>query len=265
VYAVRRAAFRALGRLRDGVVLALHATALAELDDPRLRARAAEAFGWIPADREDLYENLRSTRERLGRDVDRRVRTALEQAVRGRVERRTTAAALERVRSVRGAEDNSDVLGAWAFGDALAQLGDDDTHRALRQHLAAADLPRHTSFWIGRLMKAVDESWQERIKEQPTLWLPWKGEIRVGRGRAHLTGGASIELTYAVWARANHTGGEQHAWGGSLRARETDAATLAEAGPFELEVECGARGKASARRAHDADAAVIGVGPFPGS
>jgi hypothetical protein len=263
-YGVRRSAFRTLGLVRRGAVLAFHAEALAKLENPSFRVRAAESIGWIPTDRDDLFEMLGNTRDGLASDVDHRVRTTLKRALKSRMERHTTALALERVRSVRGADGAIDVLSAWPFGEALAQLGDDDTHRSLRDYLAATELPRHVRTWIRRLLKAMDDSWRKRVKEQPESWIPWNGAIRIGNGRAQLPNGRALELTYAIWAKPAGSPGEKHAWGGSLRLLGPWSYDLGEAPSFEIEIEGGARGTVFATRVQGSDVVIVGTGPFPG-
>jgi hypothetical protein len=172
------------------------------------------------------------------------------------------AHALNRVRTVRE-ETNLAVLTTWPFGEALGQLGDDETLRLLRDHLAAEDLPRHVRFWIQRLIKATEKGWQKRAKDLSPSWSPWTGEIRTGRGWLHLSGGDAVEVFYAVWAKPAGSPGKYHSWGGTLRLEESRGYDLLGSQNFELEIEAGARGTVLVTRVNERDVVVVGSGVFP--
>lgn len=231
-FGVRRAALRALARLSpESLAMAVSAWARAGLEsenpDPwtvEIRQRAAEASVWLTAESnggvsaDELLKILRG-------DAEPAVRTAADRATDSRRKRRYAALYLERVCAVQG-QTNSEILSAWPYGAALAQIGDDESVRTLQDRMDAASLPPNVRHWLRRIIEATEEHWQKETRDWPEPWLAWPGRIEEGDGSALLSDGREIPVHYSLWQRAPASLDQRGSWGGALRAIPED--------PFKL-------------------------------
>lgn len=211
-YAVRRSAYRSLARLSSESLAATCITWTGEEAGVELHQRAAEAIGWLSSGREqgvfrELYECLTTDPEPV-------VREAADRAWRERRERLWAEEYLSYVCAVEG-QTNEEMLSAWRYGQALAQLGDDKCAEVLRTHLATPSLPPHVRYWIQRITKDINDRWRKVTKEWPEPWLAWEGTIERGEGRLVLSDGSVIAIHYSLWEKPAATPSQKHSWGGA--------------------------------------------------
>jgi len=210
-YAVRRAAYRALGHVsRKTLHVLCEVGAQAARGD--VRQRAAEGCIWLGDD--DLSgEVTRRTLNVLSTDREPSVR---DTATRVRVERRErlwAAGYLDKVCDVDGV--GVDVLDVWAYGQALMRVGDDVTLRRLEHRIKDAQLPPHVRHWLGRIHKAVCQRWDKVTADWPEPWTMIEGRLDAGTAEVETSDGTSRSIPYVLWSRpARNLDEETGSWGG---------------------------------------------------
>lgn len=176
-YGVRRAAFRAMGRIDQN---RLHSVCTgwallteANVEPPKrpyaidMRRRAAEAAAWLePIPSNGPIANLAS-------DQEPDVRATFARCRQERQERRWAKSYLARVLTV---HDNASLLTAWKYGRALERTGDDETLQHLRER-RRQDLPPGVRYWLGRLIKKLRARWDKATREWPEPWFARRGRL----------------------------------------------------------------------------------------
>jgi len=209
LYAVRRLAYRSLAHLAPDALLPL-CRGWADAPIVALRQRAAEAAVWIEAHAEFAQTLL----DQLRGDVEPLVREAMVRARSERRERFWAERYLAHVSAVSGA--NEEIIAAWPYGQALTQLGDDETLRALRRRLSE-EPPYHLRFWLQRIVDGVEKRWRDVTKTWPEPWIPLEGKLDVGDGYVETSSGERLPVQYTLWAQpARNIDAEVDRWGGSL-------------------------------------------------
>lgn len=201
-YAVRRAAYRGLGRATPRV-LAGACTLWQASADADWRRRAAEASGWLAHDASvnadehaRLYQALRTDPERIVR----------EDAERARREWRTRAWANElsqRLLEPRewAAWGNDIVMSLWRTGEAFVRLCNDASLREVREYLRQA-MPRHARSWLTRLYEEGQKAWKEVTEKWPEPWGELGVSYSVGTGEWDLGDGPEASRFTYISARS---------------------------------------------------------------
>ena len=177
-YGVRRAAYRALGRV-DPTGLNSLCVSWASLTENQvlaaerpfvvdLRRRAAEGTAWLSS------TQLRGVLADLESDPEPEVREAFTRCQRERREREWAQKYLQDVLAV---QDEVSLLRAWRYGMALQQTGDDDVLEQLEQHRRRVKLPPGVRHWLGRLTKAIRSRWDEQTRNWPEPWFARQGRL----------------------------------------------------------------------------------------
>jgi HEAT repeat protein len=176
-YGVRRAAFKATGRLSPDRLRSV-CTAWALLTESSvqpaerpyaidMRRRAAEAAAWLePFPIEGPIADLAS-------DPEPEVRATF---ARCRRERRERDWATVYVRNVLAACEDASVLTAWKYGRALERVGDDEALERLEQR-RRGELAPGVRHWLGRLIKKLRTRWDEVTRGWPEPWFARRGRL----------------------------------------------------------------------------------------
>lgn len=263
IYGVRRAAYRGLVRLAPETLLATCAAWQAG-KDVLLRERAAEAIGWFEPDTA-MHESIVAVEGMLLSDPEPTVRETAVRAVRDRREREWARQCVARVRDARGGSQSA-ILGAWPYGQALRQIGDDESLRALSVGLADSGLPTHVRHWWEQLMKGIEEHWQKVTGKWPDPWRKWEGKIEEGEGQIIVDTDATISVHYRLWYEPAATLSDAGSWSGTGEVRDRNERIDLEEYVLQLEDRrCGTIlvSSASFASAEGQTFAFSGQGQFP--
>jgi len=213
IYAVRRAAYRAMSKV-SSEALDSHCVEWSKgsTDD---RCRAAEAAGWSSEEGEE--RNDTAVIARLKVDPEPSVREAATRALSERRDRLWADEYVAKVLAVRGT-GNDDVLEAYRYGQALVRLGDDEHERRLKDHLASVDLPPHVQHWLSRLVDQIKKRWQNVTQEWPEPWLSWGAEVEELDGELVLDESKCVEVHFSLWRKMRTTPSGFTEWGGAVRS-----------------------------------------------
>lgn len=218
-YAVRRSAYRGLAR-QSPISLYTDCLSWTNLKKPEenpmeLRKRAAEAFGWLDTSNDQISaEDLENLYQVLQTDPEKIVRETISRSIEERRQRLWAEQYLHVVMSVQ-ASPNEEVMNAWCYAEALAQIGDDGCIEALRNHLQN-DLPPHIRYWIDRLIKTLDKNWRKITEKWPEPWFAWDGLIEQGKGKAIISENEIIAIEYSIWHQRASQPLEANSWGGAM-------------------------------------------------
>lgn len=209
-FGVRRAAYRGLGQQFPETLGSLCAAWIGA-DLLHLRVRAAEAAAWLPDHTTAL--NVTDVYSQLQADREPAVRKAVERARQEHRERSWTSSYLARVRQGFG-EDNAAQLEAWAYGQALARIGDDALSEELHQ-LADAFVAPHLHYWLEDLAENVDKHWHDVTRDWNEPKLTAAGVIERYEAIAILSDGRELPIRVALWAHPAAEPTLTPAWGGT--------------------------------------------------
>ena len=210
VYAVRRSAARAWAELdRDG--LEARVAEWLDAESRELRARAAEASGWLGSDDQPSLDN--AVLRKLSVDHERLVRDAADRA-RDELRNRDWAAAhLEDL-----TRPDADDPGGWALrrhrtSAALAAAGDDHDLVKLAELAAEPGVPPNVRHLYRRTEAALKDRWGKTMAKWPEPWLAWEGRVEHACGTLRL-GGTERRVELSLWlAPPRFDGPSRHDWG----------------------------------------------------
>ena len=219
VYGVRRAAYRGILRLAPATLLATCAAWRAG-DDVLLRERAAEAIGWLEPDAA-LHANIMAVQDLLLSDPEPTVRETALRALRDRRERQWAQECVARVRNASGGGQTA-ILRAWPYGQALRQIGDDDSLRTLTVGLDDENVPLHVRHWWEQLIKGIEERWQKVTEKWPDPWRKWDGKIEEGEGQIIIGRDGTVAVHYRLWYEPALTLSDASSWSGTGEVQGRD-------------------------------------------
>lgn len=156
VYLIRRAAARNLAKKDMGRLRAV-ADALAVAADPESKVRAVEAAVWL-----DDREAFADFQKRARQDREEKVRSAAREAERDRRRVELSRDYVSRILST----PNGEVLAAWHYGQALQEIGDDDTSHRLDEAMLEPELLPNKRAYLQHLRDKVTKEWQEWEKKR---------------------------------------------------------------------------------------------------
>jgi hypothetical protein len=263
-FLVRRSAARSLCRLDMERIMKL-------IDDYWrsgsivLREHAAELSAWVPIDDETELDN--SFLRKLAIDPERRVRDAARRS-RDELRRRTWALDLRRfVTDVEG-DGNDWVLKKFAYGTALAKVGDDEDEAFLSEFARLPEIPPNVRHWIRRVVKDLEKQWRETTRKWPNSWRPWSGRMEVVMGELSV-GNFRMQGRIHLWWRPSETTSDLPTWGGAGEVRvETLSAeygAMFDTGKATLKVDGRAETDVLIVHASGAEITFHGSGPYPTS
>ena len=150
VFLVRRTAARALARLSQDE---LHTVVdrLSREEASRLRTHAVEAASWLIP-----LNQFREYFERARQDCEKQVRLA---AIRSLHDRQTRDRAYRYLQIILSAKPDA-LIGAWRYGQAIIDLGDDDVIHQL-QEASGSDEPFHKRAWCHWLAEKTEKRWKD--------------------------------------------------------------------------------------------------------
>jgi HEAT repeat protein len=260
VYAVRRAAMRALLlvdlRAFTGTCLAWY-----ESKQPELRARAAEAIGWLPKSEEKQFCRMFN---QLSTDVEPSIRPLAERSRTERFERRWADSYADRVRAVTGKNGNAEVFQGFIYGGGLSRLGEDYHVQQLAAHLAQSDLPLHIRYWIRGIAKAINKRWEKVTREWPQPWLSWDGTIEELEGSVVAETG-EITVHFSLWRKMREDLNLPSEWGGALWSTRGES-LWRRAALQDLHMRIPGRRDAYGRITYQSSSGLVvfeGSGPYP--
>ncbi|MEM7118066.1 MAG: HEAT repeat domain-containing protein [Chloroflexota bacterium] len=258
LYAVRRAAFRGLARQSPHILL-VDSLSWAESPSVEFRKRAAEAFGWLDLeDDEANTQAIKELRQKLRTDREKTVRETLKRTEEESRHRMWAKEYLSIVTNVKG-ETNEEILDAWCYAEALAQVGDDSTIEVLRNHIAKNDLPANVIYWLQRIIKMLEKNWRKTTEKWPEPWLVWNGSITQGHGKAYVSEGQFVEIEYSIWHQRASQPKDFHSWGGSMWPIPLGQARRVQ----KIELQNGGEGKIHATNISNERVIFSGTGPYP--
>ena len=203
-YAVRRAAYRAAARCSpDRLAEVIREwTAWNQHGREGPRRLAAECAGWLDHGSDN---NIRALRW----DQEPAVREAYERSMSERDERERAMSYEQPVLAVASADA---VVGAWRYGVALSQVGDDFTIDRLAERIRD-DIPPSVRFWLARVRKAVEHRWSDVTRKWPEPWFARPGRLETFQGV--LTGlGRNTQVVGTLWLVAAELPNGLSSWGG---------------------------------------------------
>jgi hypothetical protein len=212
-YAVRRSAYRALARLSPQS-LQSYIAASAQSPSTNLRRRGAEACGWI-----DSVEEFKAMYARFASDPEEAVR---ESAQRADTERKMRGYADAHLKSVLAIEEGTDseLLATWPYGRALAQTGDDEVPRVIREHATSRVFNGHVAYWLERINEGIKKSWRAITEKWPEPWYTWDGAIVKGTGYL-VTDGNKLPVDYCIVKEPSKLPTGVYSWHGVAWTTET--------------------------------------------
>jgi hypothetical protein len=257
-YAVRRSAYRALAH-RSAFTLESVCIAWSRESSPlELRQRAAEACSWLPSEKGERFNQLY---QELATSSEPTVREAISRARSSRLERFWAEEYLSRVRDAEG-KTNTEILSAWRYGQALAQIGDDSCLRVLRMDLENRSLMPNVRCWLRQIIKGMDEHWRKATLKWPDPWLTWEGAIEEITGTL-LIDGQSIKVRCSLWQQPASTPSQKHSWGGVLWYTETNDFLQLRSNEFTLQLGDGRQGKGLITRSSGGMTIFVGQRSYP--
>ena len=224
-FAVRRSAQRSLGKVHAEILESVCQT-LAEGSDVEERILAAEAWSWLPPFAFSPERKTSTTNQlesfwspdseawliRFETDVSKRVRKQARHASEARQRRAWADTYFVQLATLTNPSD-SELLGSWKIGNALAQTGDDETLRRLRAHLETAPLSPSLRFRLARVAKEMENNWEAATKKwpQPSISLPGGLETCDARLRS---GDREWVVHCTLWHIAGIAANADRRWGG---------------------------------------------------
>jgi hypothetical protein len=239
-FRVRRSAYRALARISKETFQAFLA-GLAYAQQVDLRERAAEAIIWLGSDKisEDLYQSLDAE---LRSDPEPTVRKIIIESSRFERQKRFWADSyLSIVMKVDG-QSNEQILLGWRYGKALAKVGDDNTLRLLRQHVASTSLPPNVRFWLEEICKDLSKEWRATTQKWPDPWVPFSGSLEVAIGSLRFSKKTLSDIKFLLWHDPASKPSEKNSWGGSALVEDNITFGFSLPDESELELEDGRKG-----------------------
>lgn len=212
VFAVRRAAFRALGKISQTYLYRLCEVWL-NISSLDFNLRAAEACGWL-VDEVDERIGFINIFSKVLTHPERSVRETGTQACEDRTSRSWANQYFEIVSKVQEGSDQ-EILNAWCYGDALSQIGDDVILSDLHQLISNSHLAPNVRFWQRRIYKNLEKNWKKRTQKWPDPWIDLGGMIENGRGILK-TGTNEINIQYSLSFHPAAAPSEKHSWGGII-------------------------------------------------
>lgn len=181
-----------------------------------VRCIAAEAYGWLDPESEEIEEGgAKRLREALTVDSVKSVRDIAQNSWIEYQERTWAKEYLSVIKELTG-QSNEDLIAVWCFGDALSEIGDDFTIKALEKHLNQGSHLLHLRFWLNRIINNTKANWRKKTNKWPDPWFGFEGEIERGRGQA-ITSDEKIEdIEYSVWRLFGRVPADLHNWGGAM-------------------------------------------------
>lgn len=258
VYAVRRSAYRSLSHQSIEVLYAQSQSWLSSTSGPA--KLAAEACGWLEVDNakvdqdklDDIYQKLLQHRQK---SVRQSTKISLEE----RRKRKWAEDYFRKICDVNG-ETNDDVLKAWRYGEALAQVGDDSFIEVLKDYLKQNALPPNVRFWMSQIIEKLQENWREITRKWPEPWLDLSGAIEQGEGKL-LTQDKSVRtISYSICKEPATIPHEHTRWYGIITASELLLHTDT---PVVLELADGRQGNVIFHHTLNNVADFTGTGPYP--
>ena len=260
--AVRRAANRALGLTAPQLLLDW-CISHGHSDRVGFRQRTAETLWWIPpGHRSKTWHRLAA-----GLVVDRynMVRQAARIAADEDQRRRWADDDCRRIVDLVEGEAAA-VLNVWRYGEALVEVGDDETLRRLVEHLQEVELPRNVRRWKVQIAKRLEKSWNERNRKRLDERAPVQPRTEEGVGSCRTAGDAARPVSYAVWHANSGAGRKDHGWGGTLMLFGEHAHHPFQEGEIRLTFEDGQAAKVSALSAHHHSCiGFTGLEDYPGT
>jgi hypothetical protein len=258
-YGVRRAAYRGLAR-RNPRSLYAFCKSTTRSSEAELRRRAAEATAFLENDAQfaDIQDALQT-------DAEKGVREAAQRARLDRHRSSWSKDYLERLRRMQ-TDDNAELLAAWAYGQALTSIGDDDVMASLREMVRQNGRSPNVRYWFGSLIKEIERNWRKATKSWPDPWFSWTGTVESGRGTLVLPGGQRLKIQYSIWKEAPSTPADLGGWGGAVWSDELpDLGLLAADAPGDLHllIENGREGRILFSESSSGIVTFLGQGEFP--
>ena len=170
----------------------------------------AELCAWFGPNQGDSWDAIRA---RLIIDPEPSVRETMQ---RSQEERRCRLWAKEYVSRVIEASSDEMILEAWRYGNALTQIGDDDSVKRLKADLANHHLPPNQRHWKQEIIGAIEDNWRKTTQKWPEPWLPWRGTVEEGQATLQLRNATEIIVTYSLWHLSGETTTAKHSWGGAI-------------------------------------------------
>lgn len=177
-----------------------------------LRRRAAEGAVWADPDDESTLDN--ALIRMLEADPEPSVRSA---AARSRLtlrDRVWAAHALNHVLKPRR-DPNEWVLGAYAYGRALAKTADDEAIESIKTFVNEREVPPNVGHWLGKVAAEAEQHWKETTQKWPEPWLPWSGKLEEVVGVV-VVGTERISARLTLWMRRRSSPDETIGWGGAF-------------------------------------------------
>lgn len=156
VYVIRRAAARDLAkkdmsRLQDAIQL------LSTAAEPEGRIRSVEAAVWF--DSQDLF-NIYCRQAK--QDIEEKVRSAAREAEN---DRRRVEAARDYLSHILEVPSDK-LLATWHYGQALQEVGDDETIQRLDEAIAQPDLASNKRAYLKKLRDEITKEWEKWEKKR---------------------------------------------------------------------------------------------------
>jgi len=215
-FGVRRAAFRALGRIGPAFLGSMVAS-LAQSPSPDGRKLAAEALYWIPAQQRNTsyWKNLT---QGLLEDVAEDVRNALSTS-KQRNWKITWARKYEEELTGSVPHSNKDVLKRWKYAEAISHVGDDESVTRLSVFLKTNNMPANSQRFLIRTIERLQKNWEKCRQKWPEPFAPGSATTKIGIGRLTING-EDFSINYLVWQRPDIMQPEVLSWGGMASSTE---------------------------------------------
>jgi hypothetical protein len=172
-FRVRRSAYRAMAKI-DHLMLRNICISWASIRrSVDARKRAAEASGWLLADRYPLPIR------RLAWDPEPSVREAF---VRSQSERRERLFAEEYMEHVLSVQQPEQVVPAWRYGEAVARTGDDHSLAILEKRVSEPGFQPSIRYWLHRIRENLKKRWDRVVEKWPESSYAHPGRLEVVNG-----------------------------------------------------------------------------------
>ena len=210
-FGVRRSALRSLAKADQSALTLLCDQALTS---SLIEARrwTAECLPWIedPGKSETYAQMLSndpvsSIRERAESCLEERAKLSLRRPYLSRL---------------LGADlrTNESLLAVYRYGQALAEIGDDETLANLNRFLEENNLPSRVRYLINRFSTALEKAWRTRKQKWPQPLSSAVGTLQSGSA-AVLIGTDEVLLDYNLWRQIQPGIGGESRWGGNALTR----------------------------------------------
>ena len=222
LYAVRRAAARAMSNV-DAEFLAAVCRNWQQGSSVDERKRASEAAGWL--------ESSPILRE-LMIDAEPTVRKAAERALNEQRNRIWAKKYRDQILS----SEPDDIARSFKYGDALADVCDDEDLRRLQLHLTKDDVAPNIRFWISKLVDEMKKKWREQTQKWPEPWVQWQGIVH--EANAVLRQNDKVtEVRVSLWQRPAEGIRGRSGWGGSIWPLQEKDSSNIDLGHAQLDIE----------------------------